>query len=63
MTSPDEHRDKPIAITLAQMIAGGIDLIWSPVEVAFVQNLIYYIGRAYRTREAPEAEESAQAGH
>ncbi|HET9523762.1 MAG TPA: glycoside hydrolase family 15 protein [Terrimicrobiaceae bacterium] len=35
--------------TLAQMIAGGIDLIWSPVEVAFVQNLIYYIGRAYRT--------------
>ena len=31
------------------MIAGGIDLIWSPVEVAFVQNLIYYIGRAYRT--------------
>ena len=36
-------------LTLAQMIAGGIDLIWSPVEVAFVQNLIYYIGRAYRT--------------
>ena len=33
-------------LTLAQMIAGGIDLIWSPVEVAFVQNLIYYIGRA-----------------
>jgi hypothetical protein len=30
-------------LTLAQMIAGGIDLIWSPVEVAFVQNLIYYI--------------------
>ena len=36
-------------LTLAQMIAGGIDLIWSPVEIAFVQNLIYYIGRAYRT--------------
>jgi phosphorylase kinase alpha/beta subunit len=36
-------------LTMAQMIAGGIDLIWSPVEVAFVQNLIYYIGRAYRT--------------
>ncbi len=36
-------------LTLAQMIAGGIDLIWSPVEVAFIQNLIYYIGRAYRT--------------
>ncbi|HEY5704690.1 MAG TPA: glycoside hydrolase family 15 protein [Terrimicrobiaceae bacterium] len=36
-------------LTLAQMIAGGIDLIWSPVEVAFVQNLIYCIGRAYRT--------------
>jgi phosphorylase kinase alpha/beta subunit len=36
-------------LTMTQMIAGGIDLIWSPVEVAFVQNLIYYIGRAYRT--------------
>ena len=36
-------------LTMAQMIAGGIDLIWSPVEVAFVQNLIYCIGRAYRT--------------
>ena len=36
-------------LTLAQMIAGGIDLIWSPVEVAFVQNMTYYIGRAYRT--------------
>ena len=36
-------------LTMAQMIAGGIALIWSPVEVAFVQNLIYYIGRAYRT--------------
>ena len=36
-------------LTLAQMIAGGIDLIWTPVEVAFIQNLTYYIGRAYRT--------------
>ena len=36
-------------LTMAQMIAGGIDLIWSPVEVAFIQNLIYCIGRAYRT--------------
>ena len=36
-------------LTLSQMIAGGIDLIWSPIEVAFIQNLIYYIGRAYRT--------------
>ena len=36
-------------LTLAQMIAGGIDLIWSPIEVALIQNLIYYIGRAYRT--------------
>jgi phosphorylase kinase alpha/beta subunit len=35
-------------LTLAQMIAGGIDLIWSPVKISFVQNLIYYIGRAYR---------------
>jgi phosphorylase kinase alpha/beta subunit len=36
-------------LTMAQMIAGGIDLVWSPAEVAFIQNLIYYIGRAYRT--------------
>jgi phosphorylase kinase alpha/beta subunit len=36
-------------LTMAQMIAGGIDLIWSAAEVAFIQNLIYYIGRAYRT--------------
>ena len=27
-------------LTLAQMIAGGIELIWSPIEVAFIQNLI-----------------------
>jgi phosphorylase kinase alpha/beta subunit len=36
-------------LTMAQMIAGGFDLIWSSAEVAFIQNLIYYIGRAYRT--------------
>jgi phosphorylase kinase alpha/beta subunit len=36
-------------LSMAQMIAGGFDLVWSPAEVAFIQNLIYYIGRAYRT--------------
>jgi len=36
-------------LTMAQMIAGGFDLIWSSAEVAFIQNLIYYIGRACRT--------------
>jgi phosphorylase kinase alpha/beta subunit len=30
------------------MIAGGIDDL-EPHRVAFIQNLIYYIGRAYRT--------------
>lgn len=36
-------------VMLAQMIASGLPLISSTDEVNFVQNLIYYISRAYRT--------------
>jgi len=36
-------------LMLAQMIASGLHIIWSIDEVNFVQNLIYYIERAYRT--------------
>ncbi len=36
-------------VMLAQMIASGLPLICSNDEVNFVQNLIYYISRAYRT--------------
>lgn len=36
-------------LTLTQMIASGLELIWTHEEVCFVQNLVYYIERAYRT--------------
>lgn len=36
-------------LTLTQMISSGLDLIGSNEEVCFIQNLVYYIERAYRT--------------
>lgn len=36
-------------LMLAQMISSGLQIIWTRDEVNFVQNLIYYIERAYRT--------------
>lgn len=36
-------------LMLAQMISSGLDIIWTQDEVNFVQNLVYYIERAYRT--------------
>jgi len=36
-------------LMLAQMTASGLQIIFSIDEVNFVQNLVYYIGRAYRT--------------
>ena len=36
-------------LTLTQMIASGLEIIWTHEEVSFVQNLVYYIERAYRT--------------
>lgn len=36
-------------LMLAQMIASGLDIIYTLDEVNFVQNLCFYIDRAYRT--------------
>ncbi len=36
-------------LMLAQMIGSGLEIIWTLEEVSFIQNLIYYIERAYRT--------------
>ncbi|MEA5618489.1 glycoside hydrolase family 15 protein [Cronbergia sp. UHCC 0137] len=36
-------------LMLAQMTAAGLSIIYTLDEVNFVQNLVYYIGRAYRT--------------
>ncbi|MEM9165120.1 MAG: glycoside hydrolase family 15 protein, partial [Cyanobacteria bacterium P01_F01_bin.4] len=36
-------------LMLAQMTSSGLQIVYTPDEVDFVQNLIYYIGRAYRT--------------
>ncbi len=36
-------------LMLAQMTASGLHIIYTTDEVNFVQNLVYYIGRAYRT--------------
>ncbi|HEY9881962.1 MAG TPA: glycoside hydrolase family 15 protein [Leptolyngbyaceae cyanobacterium] len=36
-------------LMLAQMTASGLQIIFTQDEVNFVQNLVYYIGRAYRT--------------
>lgn len=36
-------------LMLAQMTASGLPIVYTIDEVNFVQNLVYYIGRAYRT--------------
>ncbi|MEL6321888.1 MAG: glycoside hydrolase family 15 protein, partial [Cyanobacteria bacterium J06626_14] len=36
-------------LMLAQMTASGLQIIFTLDEVSFIQNLIYYIARAYRT--------------
>ncbi|MGF1459178.1 MAG: glycoside hydrolase family 15 protein [Leptolyngbyaceae cyanobacterium] len=36
-------------LMLAQMTASGMQIVFTLDEVNFVQNLVYYIGRAYRT--------------
>ncbi len=36
-------------LMLAQMTASGLTIIYSPDEVNFIQNLVYYISRTYRT--------------
>lgn len=34
---------------LVQMITSGLQIIYTQDEVAFIQNLVYYVERAYRT--------------
>jgi len=36
-------------LILAQMTASGLSIVFTLDEVNFIQNLVYYIGRAYRT--------------
>jgi phosphorylase kinase alpha/beta subunit len=36
-------------LMLAQMTSGSLSIVYTLDEVNFVQNLVYYIGRAYRT--------------
>ena len=36
-------------VMLAQMTTSGLSIVFTQDEVDFVQNLVYYIGRAYRT--------------
>jgi len=36
-------------LMLAQMTASGLAIVFNTDEVNFIQNLVYYIGRAYRT--------------
>lgn len=41
-------------LMLAQMTTSGLRIIFSKDEVAFVQNLVFYIERAYRTPDYGE---------
>ncbi len=36
-------------LMLAQMTASGLAIVFTTDEVSFIQNLVYYIGRTYRT--------------
>lgn len=36
-------------IALVQLTTSGLQIVYTMDEVAFVQNLVYYIERAYRT--------------
>ncbi|CAG0883522.1 unnamed protein product [Cyprideis torosa] len=38
-------------LTLTQMITSGLQIIYSMSEVNFIQNLVYYVERAYRTAD------------
>lgn len=50
-------------LQLAQMTASGLDIIWTLDEVNFVQNLVYYIERAYRTPDFGIWERGAKSNH
>ncbi|APZ43253.1 glycoside hydrolase family 15 protein [Acidihalobacter ferrooxydans] len=50
-------------LMLAQMIASGLRIIFTLDEVNFVQNLVHYIGRAYRTPDYGIWERGNKANH
>lgn len=50
-------------LMLAQMTSSGLHIIWTEEEVGFVQNLIYYIERAYRTADFGIWERGAKSNH
>ena len=50
-------------LQLAQMTASGLDIIWTLDEVHFIQNLVYYIERAYRTPDFGIWERGAKSNH
>jgi len=50
-------------LMLAQMISSGLHIIWTDDEVSFVQNLVYYIERAYRTADFGIWERGAKSNH
>jgi len=50
-------------LMLAQMTASGLHIIYTIDEVNFVQNLVYYIGRTYRTPDYGIWERGNKANH
>lgn len=50
-------------LMMAQMISSGLDIVWTQDEVHFVQNLVYYIERAYRTADYGIWERGAKSNH
>lgn len=50
-------------LMLAQMTASGLEIIWTRDEADFIQNLVYYIERAYRTPDFGIWERGAKSNH
>jgi len=50
-------------LMLAQMTASGLAIVFTIDEVNFIQNLVYYIGRAYRTPDYGIWERGNKANH
>ena len=50
-------------LMLAQMTASGLRIVFTLDEVNFVQNLVHYIGRAYRTADYGIWERGNKANH
>ena len=50
-------------LMLAQMTASGLTIIYTQDEVNFIQNLVFYIGRAYRTPDYGVWERGDKTNH